>query len=155
MVLPHQTTALSMVQEWWYQVRSNRFSELRHRGSLIQAPPHIPPISQCLQKITLTLSPKSSTQVKQASKAEALRKAERKNRHAGRFPQQTLPHQQFFWRGMSQAAFNSLKTSKICSKWWVCSYRKKNLISFCFEVSQLSLFQNWCKKILLLSLRKY
>lgn len=58
MVLPHQTIALSMVQEWQYQVRLNPFLELRHRQkSLTHAIPYTLLISQCLQKTPLTLTP--------------------------------------------------------------------------------------------------
>ena len=55
--------------------------------------------------------------------------------HAVLFPQQIL--QQFFWQGMSEAALNSLKTSKN-DKGILTSKQNKIFLA----VSQLSLFQN-------------
>lgn len=92
MVLPHQTIALSMLQEWQYQVRLNPFLKLRHRQkSLTHAIPYTLLISQCLQKTPLTLTPEVPHKQNKHPKQK-----EKKNppRHAVIFPQQTLPHQQ-------------------------------------------------------------
>lgn len=95
-----------MVQEVWYQVRSNRFLELTHRGrSLTQAIPHTPPVSQCLQKIPLTLTPEAPQhkQNKHPKQKEGKTKQACSNVSSNTSTSAS---------GMSQAACNSLKTSK-------------------------------------------
>lgn len=80
LVLPHQTIALSMVQEWQYQVRLNPFLELRHRQkNLTHAIPHTPLIITLPSEDTPHSYPWSPTQAKQASKAERKKKTKKTN----------------------------------------------------------------------------
>lgn len=93
LVLPHQTIALSMVQEWQYQVRLNPFLELRHR----QKKPyscHSPHSNNhtAFRRHPSLLSLKSHTSKTSIQSRKKKTNQKNKPRHAVIFPQQTPPH---------------------------------------------------------------
>lgn len=123
MISPYQTTALSMAQEWQYHVTANRFFWISDtdKEALLKPFPHSSNSTVPPEDTTHFYPQKPNTQLKKASKAETLRKAQIKNqpnkkrqqsnppqpRHVVIFPQQTLPASAIFWQRMSEAAFNS------------------------------------------------